>query len=263
MALIECAECGRDVSDTRPDCPHCGAYREGQAPRQVEAVDPELKQLAQERKFKSDMLQALERFEFSDRLMTYKDGTTKKKRSLAFSYQHGEVTSFNSYVDTDVDVGYTTVREVTGMTSHYQGYNTVRHDVHTRSHRVVSDVATRKTKVTEIAVRHSDGRMKKYYFRGSEIEFLKPGDPITIGFLEVSWEQHTDDPGCYERYGLAHNGDVCPVMVINRAMDAHHSSSFITDPAVFKDQIFHAKIGKWMLIFPAAFVLDLITSVRL
>lgn len=254
MALVKCVECDREVSDTRSDCPHCGAYREGQAPSQGEIVDPELMQIVQERKFKKKILETLKSVEFSKKLLTYKNGTMKNKRSIVFSYLHGEVASFNSYMDTDVDVTHTTISEVTGVTKSTYGYTA---DITTRSRNVVNDVFITKTKVTEIAVKHNNGEIKKYFFRGPEIDFLKLGDPITIGFLGIKWDKHTDDVADYEGYGLVHENGISPVMVISRAIDAHHKSNFVTDPSIFENDIFNEKLGRWSFTLLGAFILDL------
>ena len=44
MALIKCPDCGRDISDKAPACPHCGRPSAGE--RQVSASAPKTPQKA-------------------------------------------------------------------------------------------------------------------------------------------------------------------------------------------------------------------------
>ena len=43
MAIISCYECDKEFSDTRVDCPNCGAYQKGMAPTQTKVTNIELK----------------------------------------------------------------------------------------------------------------------------------------------------------------------------------------------------------------------------
>jgi len=266
MALIDCRECEKEFSDTRPDCPHCGAYQHGQAPVEsstiINTADPELMQLVEERKHKTSMLERLQNIDYSKSLDTFKNGMKKTKRSLLFSYVHGEVVSFNSYMDTDVDVQRTSVREVTGINSRttYDAHNAYTDTtVNTTARNVVSNVNVTKTKVTEIALKHAtNGAINKFYFRGPEIEFLRAGDPITIGYFDINWNMHTDNPEDFESFGLIHGDAICPVMVIGRGFDAHHAANFVTDSSIFVNEIFDDKLGRWNLTIVGAVTLDVV-----
>jgi len=265
MALIICGECSKEFSDTRPDCPHCGAYQAGQEPVQsnnnLTSADPELMQIVEERKHKTYMLESLQSFDYSKPLETYKNGTKRDKRTLHFSYIHGEVISFNSYIDTDVDVQHSTIREVTGINSRttYDSQHAYTDTtVNTASRNVVSDVNVTKTKITEIALKHgTNGTISKFYLRGPEIEFLRAGDPITIGYFDINWSMHTNNTDEFESFGLIHGDQICPVMVISRAFDVNKNSNFVTDSSMFINEIFNDTLGRWKLTIIGAIILDL------
>lgn len=250
MALIICGECNNQYSDTRPDCPHCGAYREGMAPAPMASVDSELLEMAQARRYIKNTLANLQNHLFAGILETYKNGLKKTKRSVTFFYLHGQVVSFNSYMDADLNVAYTTISEVSAinMRSTVDNYHqtvSTSASVATRERDAVSDVSLTKVKITEIAVKCEDGKTRKFYCSGPEISFLAAGDPITLGFFGVNWKDHSAEYESFNYYGKCYNDSICPVMVISRASDAAIDCTYVEHPATFDEQIFSSSLGKW------------------
>jgi len=60
MALITCFECKKQYSDTRPDCPHCGAYREDTSPQAILTTNAELIEIAKIKQYTQETLAKLQ-----------------------------------------------------------------------------------------------------------------------------------------------------------------------------------------------------------